>query len=790
MKIEIEIDGKKLQVEQNSMIIEAADNAGITVPRFCYHKKLSIAANCRMCLVDVEKSRKPLPACATPVTEGMVVRTRSKLALEAQKSVMEFLLVNHPLDCPICDQGGQCELQDIALGYGADASRYDQGKRSVADKNLGSLIATDMTRCIHCTRCVRFGTEIAGITEMGSIGRGESTEIGTYVEKSLSSEMSANIIDLCPVGALTNKPFRFRARAWEVLQARGVSAHDCVGSNLHIHHRRNKIMRVVPKENEAINETWISDRDRFSCEGLHSEDRVTTPMIKRHGQWEQVDWQTALHVAVEGLQTIAQTQSPSHIGALASSNATLEELYLLQKLMRGIGTNNVDHRVRQSDFHYQQATALMPTLPVAIADIEQQDLIIYIGGHPQFEQPLINHRIRKARDNGATVIMINPVDLKHNFDVSDKLIVANPLLPRALTAICRALSEQNPDAKTSAQELLQSVTADDKHQQLAKQLLAADNSLILLGAIAQHHQQGGLLHGLATLMASLGNSRVGLLTPGANATGAWFAGAIPHRGPAGLNVAKPGLDVKRMWESQLPAYLLLNLEPEHDCANSQRALKALHNADLVICVTPYKTAAMEQYADVILPMAPFTETSGTFINIEGKWQSFTAAVTAQGESRPAWKVLRVLGNLLELDGFNYVASTEITDELQALTANINSDQQINKWRYPSQLPAVNNGIERITYWPIYRSDNVVRRSVPLQNTPISDAPVIAMSQTLAEELTLKAGEDVVVSQVDTSITLPVKIDNRIAGNVVYIPAGFAETAALYESFGSVNIERK
>lgn len=788
MKIEIEIDGKSFEVEPGKMIIEVADAAGIVIPRFCYHKKLSIAANCRMCLVDVEKSRKPLPACATPVTPGMVVRTRSKLALDAQKAVMEFLLINHPLDCPICDQGGQCELQDIALGYGSDNSRYDQGKRSVKDKNLGPLIETEMTRCIHCTRCVRFGREIAGISEMGSIGRGEDTEIGTYVEKSLTSELSANIIDLCPVGALTNKPFRYRARAWELTQHSGVSPHDCVGSNLHIHTRRNAVMRVVPKEHEGINETWISDRDRFSCEGLSSPERVTSPQLKRHGQWETVDWQTALQTVVEALQDVAEHHSADRIGGIISPNATVEELFLFQKLMRGMGCHNIDHRITQTDFHYQQAMPTYPKLPVSIADIEQQELIVVIGGNTQHEQPLIHHRIRKAWDNGAKVIMINPVDFEFNLTPTQTLLVENRRLPEALTGITRCLAESQQDIEI-ARDLLQSVAVTPAYREVADALLSAKTSLILLGANAQNHPQAGLMHALAERMGQLSGANVGLLTTGANAAGAWLVGAVPHRGPTGLNVSKPALDVQRMWESELPAYVLFNVEPEHDCANSAKALKALNQAALVICLTSYKTAAMEQYADIILPIASFAETPGTFINVEGRWQSFQAAVIPKGEARPGWKVLRVLGNLLSLDGFNYVVNTEVTDELRSLATTNTPEQPAGPWRYPAHLPTVSEGIERFCYWPIYRSDTVVRHSQPLQKTPLSETPAVTMSPQLAQRLGLEAGTEVKVSQGGDAVVLHVCISHRMVGDTVGIAAGFSETAGLAESFGTVKIER-
>jgi len=788
MKIEVNIDGKTFEVEPGKMIIEVADAAGIVIPRFCYHKKLSVAANCRMCLVEVEKSRKPLPACATPVTSGMVVRTRSPMALESQKAVMEFLLLNHPLDCPICDQGGECELQDVSLEYGSSDSRYDQTKRSVKDKDLGPLVETEMTRCIHCTRCVRFGREIAGISELGSMGRGEHTEISTYVEKSLTSELSGNIIDLCPVGALTNKPFRYRARAWELTQSPSVSPHDGVGSNLHIHSRRSQVMRVVPKENETINETWISDRDRFSCEGLYHEDRVLSPMIKRNGNWETVDWQTALQTAVDSLKAVIEKHNVDAIGAITTPNATLEELFLFQKLMRSVGCHNIDHRLEQSDFQHQQAMATYPTLPISIEAIEQQSLILVVGGNPQQEQPMIHHRVRKAYDNGATLLAVNPFDFQFNVPFKETLLVENPRLPHVLGGIAHVIGTRK-GSFGNAKELLENIVPTEDETRMAEELLQGKAPLILLGALAQNHPQGGLIHGLCHWIASALEGHCGLLTTGANAAGAWLVGAVPHRGPTGLNLNKPALDIRRMWETQLPAYVLLNVEPEYDCAQPQMAKKALEAAECVVCLSTYKTKAMESYAHVILPVAAFTETPGTFINMMGTWQSFAAAVHPQGDAKPAWKVLRVLGNLFSLDGFQYTTHSEVTDELRALTAHHELVQDAGPWRYPKNLPSLSEGIQCFSYWPMYRSDPLVRRSEPLQKTPLSESPRVMMSSELGASLQLKGGEKVQISQgKEASMVLPVEIRHGLVGKTVAIPGGFLESSHLKESCGVIEIK--
>ncbi len=712
--VNIEIDGKLVAAKDGAMVIEAADDAGIPIPRFCYHKKLSIAANCRMCLVEVEKAAKPLPACATPVTEGMKIYTKSPRALDAQKGVMEFLLINHPLDCPICDQGGECDLQEMALGYGASNSRFMENKRVVKDKDIGPLIATEMTRCIHCTRCVRFGEEIAGIKELGATGRGEHMEIGTYVEKALASEMSGNVIDLCPVGALTSKPFRYAARAWELARRDTVAPHDCIGSNLHVDVRGNQVMRFLPRENEEINETWISDRDRFSYEGLSSPDRLRVPMIKKDGHWQETDWTTAFEFTVAGLKSVLTRHGAGQLGALISPIATTEEMYLTQKLVRSLGGSNVDHRLRQCDFSDQQRAPVHPWVGQAIADLEHVDAALLIGSNVRKEQPIAAHRLRMAALVGASVMFVNAADHEFNFPVKAKLISGVGGMERDLAGIAKALLKltggQSPEGLDA---LLAAVVVNDTYKVIAQQLHQANKATVLMGSQALAHPAMSTLRALAGVISQLSNAVFGYLPEAGNSVGGWLAGALPHRGAFGKSIATPGLNARAMLDSKLKAYLLHGIEPEFDCADPTAALTALNGADFVVSLSSYKSELMQRYANVILPIGPFTETSGTFVNAEGRWQSFAGVVSPLGESRPGWKVLRVLGNLFGLDGFDYFSSEEVRDELRAMTTDIKADNTI-VWSCPSKL-----GVEAVSGTmeiPMYAVDAIVRRATSLQKT--------------------------------------------------------------------------
>jgi NADH-quinone oxidoreductase subunit G len=787
--IEVEIDGKKFQVEPGKMIIEVADQADIRIPRFCYHKKLSIAANCRMCLVDVEKSGKPLPACATPVTDGMIVRTHSAKAIDAQKSVMEFLLINHPLDCPICDQGGECELQDISMGYGKDVSRYNEGKRSVKDKSLGSLIGTDMTRCILCTRCVRFTEEIAGVQELGTLGRGETSEIGTCVERSLVSELSGNIIDLCPVGALTSKPFRFRARAWEMEQMPTIAPHDCIGSNIYTHILRQRVLRVAPRENEAINETWLSDRDRFSYEALNDDERLLQPMIKENGEWQVVNWPTALKRVAERLQQVIREKGADKIGALLSPTATLEEAHLLQKLIRQLGSHNIDHRLQQMDFSAQHSMPLYPGLHMSLESFEGQDTIVLIGSHISREQPIGAHRVRTAALQGSAIFAINPVDYPFRFPMKGKQIVKPSAMPQALAEVIKALLDNGVAAPAvEVNKLVQNVKPSEFAVELAKQLKQESKKIIILGAIAQNHMHAGTITYLANIIAKMTHAHVGFLTPGANGAGAWIVGAVPHRGINMKHLSNPGLDVQQMLQAKLAAYVLLNVEPDLDCANPQLANKAMVAADFVVAITPFFSHKVAAYAEVLLPSTPFTETSGTYINAEGKWQRFNGVVPAQGEARPAWKILRVLGNLLDLEHFDYQSSEEIHDEVNRIVAE-NQPSHTHTLHTPTTIPPIIEGIERLTEWPIYRADNIVRRAPALQAAVINEIPVARMPVTLANRLQLSADSRVAIKQDDCEVILPVELCDDMPDNTVYIPAGFGLTSDLSASFGALSLQR-
>ncbi len=786
--ITIEIDGKKVQTRSGAMVIEAADDLGIKIPRFCYHKKLSIAANCRMCLVDVEKAAKPLPACATPVTEGMRIFTQSGKALEAQKAVMEFLLINHPLDCPICDQGGECELQDVAMGYGRDISRYAENKRVVPDKNLGPLIATDMTRCIHCTRCVRFGDEIAGLRELGATGRGEHMEIGTYIENAVGSELSGNVIDLCPVGALTSKPFRFSARAWEMRQHPMIAPHDCIGSNVFVHVAKNKVQRVVPRENNDVNETWISDRDRYSYEGLNGADRLRTPMIKQDGQWREVDWTTALDFTVSGLQKVIAQHGAQQLGALCSPSATVEEMVLLQKALRALGSSNLDHRLRQMDFSDQDQAPLYPWLGQSIEHLEQVDAALVIGSNVRKEQPLAGHRLRKAALAGARIMFINPLDYEFRFDVAQKIITDPRRMVSELCGVAKALVQlAGVKAPAGWGDLFKSVTVAATHQAIAQHLKEARNATVLLGLGACAHAEFSALRALASLIAQLTDAKLGILSDGANAAGAWLAGMLPHRGPAGEKVETGGQHAAAMCKTGLKAYVLLGIEPELDLIYARAALAELRAAQFTVVMSPFRSTALEQLAQVMLPVAPFTETSGTFVNAEGRWQSFAAAIPPLADARPAWKVLRVLGNLLQLPGFDYVTSEEVRDELRARVGAMRPDNK-STGRGPARVAAQVQGVARIADVPLYAVDATLRRAGALQKTADAPSAAIYINTRHAQQLGVRAGQTLGITQGGEQLTLPVALDERVPDACVLVYAGHPG-AALLDPDAAVVLQR-
>jgi len=716
--VTFEIDGKTLQAENGKMLIEVTDECGIDIPRFCYHKNLSIAASCRMCLVEVEKAPKPMPACATPIAEGMKVFTKSTKALAAQKAVMEFLLINHPLDCPICDQGGECDLQDFSVGYGDGNSQYVEIKRVVKDKDIGPLISTEMTRCIHCTRCVRFGQEIAGVREMGATGRGEHMEIGTYIEKSVDSELSGNIIDLCPVGALTSKPFRYHARSWEMSKHNSISAHDCVGSNTEVHTLRNEIKRVVSRENPLINETWISDRDRYSYVGLNHSDRLSTPMIKVNNEWKECSWEDALNAAVDGIKNIISENNADSLGALLSPSSTTEEFYLAQKLLRGIGSNNIDHRLRQSDYRDQEIDPIYSSLSMPINELAQQDAFFIIGSNTRKEQPIIAHFIRQANrvKSNNTISLLNPVDFSTNYDDINTKIITSPVnLYSELQSVCKAVLENNSSvqAPEGLSNLIATSEVKSEHQAIVTNLVNAEKSVVLLGSLSQSLPDYSAIRMLASFIAEHTSSTLSFLTAGANSSGASIAGAIPHRTEC-MQEETQGLATQQMFEQQLKAYILNGIEAEFDIENPDNAKAALESA-FVVSITPYITDSIKEYADVLLPSSTYTESSGTFVNISGDWQSFNAIVNPLGESRPAWKILRVLGNLFDVENMDYISSEEVKDELSSKLAGITADNKLS-WNCPAKQSYQSKNTDSIITPSIYSIDSVVRRSEPLQQT--------------------------------------------------------------------------
>ena len=783
--VKIEIDGKTIDAKDGSMIIEAADDAGIPIPRFCYHKKLSVAANCRMCLVEVEKAAKPLPACATPITDGMKVYTRSRKAVAAQKGVMEFLLINHPLDCPICDQGGECDLQDLAMGYGSSHSQYSEQKRVVKDKDIGPLVATDMTRCIHCTRCVRFGQEIAGIRELGATGRGEHMQIGTYVAKAMTSELSGNIIDLCPVGALTSKPFRFHARGWEMDKVSSIAPHDCVGSNIYIESLRGQVRRVVPEENESLNETWLSDRDRFSYEGVNSPERIAVPMIKHGEDWVECDWQTALEFAVNGLKNVVDNKGATQLGGLCTASATTEEMYLLQKLVRGLGGANVDFRLQQQDFSDQVQMPLYPALGQSIADVDALNAALLIGSNVRMEQPIIGLRIRKAAMNGAKVMFVNPVDYDFTFNIHAKTIAAPLDMEDALVAIAKALQASGISAPPGLEKLFAGVEVSDTARQMAAALKTSAKSAILFGSYAESLPNAATLRALAQAIATMSGATFGSLTVGANSAGGYLAGMLPYRAAAGKGDAF-GLNAAAMLKEKLAGYLLLGIEPEFDTATPVVALNALNSADFVVTLSAYKNDAALAYSDVILPIAPFTETSGTYVNVEGCWQSFNGAIKPLGETRPAWKILRVLGNLFEVDGFEYVSSEEVRDELKVLVDN--AAFELAGWVAPTALTNKSSTLVRVAELAAYAADATVRRAPALQATVHGDAATARINARVASALGVGDAVNVEVRQGDECSVLSLTIDNRVADGAVWLPAGLPGVAGFGVNAAAIAIK--
>ena len=692
--VEIELDGKKVEILEGSMIMHAAEKAGTYIPHFCYHKKLSIAANCRMCLVDVEKAPKAMPACATPVTQGMIVRTKTDKAIKAQQSVMEFLLINHPLDCPICDQGGECQLQDLAVGYGASKSRYEEEKRVVFHKDVGPLISMqEMSRCIHCTRCVRFGQEVAGVMELGMSHRGEHAEIETFVGQSVDSELSGNMIDICPVGALTSKPFRYSARTWELSRRKSIAPHDSSGANLVVQVKNNEVLRVVPLENEEVNECWIADRDRFSYEALNSPDRLRTPMLKQGGEWKEVDWQTALEYVANGLNQISKDHGGSSIGALVSPHSTLEEFHLASTLVRSLGSDNIDYRLRNAEFVKADGVRYLGT---SVASLSQLQRVLVVGSNLRKDHPLFAQRIRQATRMGAKVHAITSEDLLTSADAWAMNLASIDLqnasawaqtLANVATAIA---AEKGVTAPAQGH-------ATPEAQAIAKSLLGGERKAILLGNAATHHANASSLLSLAQWIAEQTEASFGVLTEAANTVGAQWAKAEPQTG---------GLNAAQMLSGGLKALLLLNTEPVFDSAAGHKAVAALGTTHMVVTLSPFKTNL--EFSDVLLPIAPFTETSGSFVNAEGRLQSFHAVVKPLAETRPAWKVLRVLANMLGLPQLAFETSQDVLKQATATPLNLSNVSRTEvRLAGPVDAPCVAS---------IYQLDGLVRRAPSLQLT--------------------------------------------------------------------------
>ena len=777
--LEIEIDGKQIQVNDGSTVMDAAAVAGTYIPHFCYHKKLSIAANCRMCLVQVEKAPKPLPACATPVTNGMKVWTHSELAVKAQKGVMEFLLINHPLDCPICDQGGECQLQDLAVGYGASGSRYQEEKRVVFNKNLGSLVATDMTRCIHCTRCVRFTAEIAGEMELGQAFRGEFAEIMPFIEKTVDSELSGNIIDLCPVGALTSKPFRFAARTWELSRRRTVSPHDALGSNLIVQTKHDVVKRVLPFENEEINECWLSDKDRFSYEALNSEERLTVPMIKQGGEWKRVDWQAALEFVATGLRGIAKDHGGSSIGMFGSPHSTIEELYLLKKLAGGLESGNVDFRLRQADFRADGKRMGTPWLGMPIAGVKDLTRLLVVGSFLRKDAPLLAQRVRQAAKKGLQVSAIGPNAEDWLLPVKQRALVAPSAMVLRLAQVVAALAtekgiEVSPALMGNLPEHI-----DDEARAIALSLASGRQVAVWLGSLAVQHGRASELQTLAQEIARLTGGSFGFIGEAANSVGGYLAGAIP---------AQNGLNAAAMIEQARKAYVVMGAEPAFDFANPSATTAAMGAAQLVVALSAFDSVSLRGVADVMLPIAPFSETSGTYVSCEGRAQSFVAVARPQGETRPAWKVLRVLGNLLALDGFAQSDSEAVRDEALSadFTAKLNNEIE---GVVVSTATTSSAALERVTDVPIYFADPLVRRAEALQRTRDAKQPTAAISPLTLETLGLAQGDRVRVAQGDASAELLVQVDTGLAVGCVRVAAAHISTSALGAMSGDLTLER-
>ena len=780
--IEFELDGKTVQAKPGSTILEVALSAGKYIPHFCYHKKLSVAANCRMCLVEVEKARAPAPACATPVTEGMKVHTCSKLAVEAQKGVMEFLLINHPLDCPICDQGGECQLQDLAVGYGKSASRFEEEKRAVVDKDLGPLVKTTMTRCIHCSRCVRFSDEIAGYQELGMSYRNNHVEVMPFIGKTVDSELSGNIIDICPVGALTSKPFRDVARSWELSRRKSIAPHDALGSNIQVHiDKYHKVVRVLPLENEALNECWLSDRDRFSYEGLYHAERATEPMIKQDGKWLKVDWETALTYASKSINGVKLDHGADAIGVLASAISTSEELHLLQKMMRAFGVNNLDYRLEQQDFSLDGKTEGVSYLGSSVLDLIANKAVLVVGSVLREEHPLLTQRLRQASKRGMELHSINVMAQDLLAPVATEITLDPRELAYALAQVLKAILEIT---NKSSNVDLSKVVSNGPTQAIAASLVK-QHGHILLGRVARGLANYSELVLLANEIARVCEGKSGTLPSLANEVGAQLVGFTPYRAAFNGYFTK-GLNARQMLENQRKAYVLLNTELEQDSYSSQLALAALNKAETVVVMSAYTNNDMLEYADVILPITPFSETAGSYVNLEGTWQKFNGVTRPLGEAKPAWKILRVIANKLGLDGFEYASIEDVRTELSNLADNssyLNNQAKIDGLKI---VPAQLKGLIRFGITAIYNSDSIIRRSNSLQQTPWAKLPNLALNSKLAKTLGVVDNSEVQVKQAHAQSKFIVSICDDLADSVVLL-AKNSTTLSFAGSFDAIEV---
>ena len=755
--IKIKIDGKTLEVKPKTSIIEVADKVGIDIPRFCYHKKLSVAANCRMCLVEVKNFAKPLPACATQVMEGMEISTKSKFTKDTQKSVMEFLLINHPLDCPICDQGGECDLQDTAVAYGASKTRYTEEKRVVFDKNIGPLISTDLTRCIQCTRCVRFLKEVGGMAELGLIGRGEHAEISAYVDKSVESELSGNIIDLCPVGALTSKPFRYSARSWELSRRSTIACHDSLGSNIEAHVKDNVVKRVIPKENESINECWISDRDRFSYEGLSHKDRINLPLKREKNQWKEIDWEEAYELIEKNITDIDIKKS-NKIGIICSPQSTLEEGFLLKKIAKELNTSHIDYRLLEKSFSENNNW-----LGCKIDEIESHDAILVVGSNLKHDQPLLAHRFRRYANKKNNFSIITSYDDFYSTRCLEKVIVNPSAYINYLLMILKQvqLSTKYKINSEVIKNLLKAAKPSNEAKRIAKSLLSNKSKAIFLGHQILHLDDGDNIKLVAMHIAQAVGATFGLIPGYANSVGL-----------NELNLNTDNISADKILSQSKEAYIMMNFDPLYDYHSPKKINSALKKAKFNLAISPYISDSFKEF-DVVLPMTPFTETSGTFINMEKTIQSFSAVTPPVGQSRPGWKILRVLANFLQLEGFSYDSSEEVKTD-----AMIEMDKK-NEFSLKDFKPSnIERGLEVLNVVRANDSDMIVRRATSLHQNKNKDQSCCLINPTTMLEEGLIEGQKIKISSSEAEILINVKADDNVCLNAVVIYGKQDETFIL------------